>query len=60
MAGKSPRRRKIRKVIAYVCTGCYKTFPNGREASTHYKASHPAPARAPGKRGRRRGRRGRR
>ena len=37
--------RRIRKVITYACTTCFKMFPNAKEAKAH-AATHPAPRKA--------------
>src|SRR5690348_2535120 len=48
--------RRVRKVVTYVCTTCFRFFSSSKEAKTH-AAGHPAPPRTPrvaatGRRGR--------
>lgn len=34
------RRRRVRKVISYVCTTCYTTFPDSKQAKEHWAEAH--------------------
>lgn len=44
--------RRIRKIVTYACTYCFKMFPNAKEAKAH-ASTHPAPQKAATQRRRR-------
>lgn len=36
--------RRIRKVVSYACTSCFRLFPSSKDARAHASSAHPARA----------------